>query len=82
MHEVVAPDALDGKVAELAKALVNAGPQAIGLCKKLVQEVAAREITPALIDSTVKVIADVRVSTEGREGLQSFLHKRKPNWMA
>jgi methylglutaconyl-CoA hydratase len=30
---------------------------------------------------TVAAIADVRVSPEGREGLQSFLQKRKPAWL-
>jgi methylglutaconyl-CoA hydratase len=81
VHEVVTADALDGKVAELAQALVNAGPAAVKACKKLVQDVAGHDITPELIAMTVGSIADVRVSPEGREGLQSFLNKRKPNWL-
>lgn len=81
VHEVVAADQLDGKVAEFAKALVNAGPEAVKLCKKLVQDVADHEITPSLIRKTVEGIADIRVSPEGREGVQSFLQKRKPNWL-
>ena len=81
VHEVVAADALDGKVAELAQALVNAGPAAVKACKKLVQDVAGYDITPELVAMTVGSIADVRVSPEGREGLQSFLNKRKPNWL-
>jgi methylglutaconyl-CoA hydratase len=81
VHEVVAASELDGKVAELAKSLVNAGPEAIKLCKKLVQDVAGHEITPSLIQKTVEGIADIRVSPEGREGVQSFLQKRKPNWL-
>jgi methylglutaconyl-CoA hydratase len=81
IHEVVKADALDAKVAELAQALVNAGPEAMRLCKKLVQDVAGQPITPALVKMTVEAIADVRVSPEGREGVQSFLQKRKPNWI-
>ncbi|MES2282643.1 MAG: enoyl-CoA hydratase/isomerase family protein [Pseudomonadota bacterium] len=81
VHEVVTADALDGKVAELAQALVNAGPAAVKACKKLVQDVAGYDITPELVAMTVESIADVRVSPEGREGLQSFLNKRKPNWL-
>jgi methylglutaconyl-CoA hydratase len=81
VHEVVPAAELDAKVAELAKALVSAGPQAVRLCKKLVQDVAEQEITPALINATVEGIADIRVSPEGREGVQSFLHKRKPGWL-
>ena len=81
VHEVVAADTLDAKVAELSNALVNAGPEAVKLCKKLVQDVAGHDITPELVNMTVASIADVRVSAEGREGLQSFLQKRKPNWL-
>jgi methylglutaconyl-CoA hydratase len=81
VHEVVAADALDGKVAELAQALVNAGPEAVKACKKLVQDVAGYDITPELVAMTVESIASVRVSAEGREGLQAFLGKRKPNWL-
>ncbi len=81
VHEVVKPDQLDPRVAELAAALVDAGPQAVRLCKKLVQDVAEQTITPTLVDMTVAAIADIRVSAEGREGVQSFLQKRKPSWL-
>ena len=81
VHEVVAAGALDAKVAELANALVHAGPEAVKLCKKLVQDVAGKDITAELVDMTIASIADIRVSPEGREGLQSFLQKRKPNWL-
>ena len=81
VHEVVAAGALDDKVAELSNTLINAGPEAVKLCKKLVQDVAGRDITPELISLTISSIADVRVSPEGQEGLQSFLQKRKPNWL-
>ncbi|MGB4116032.1 MAG: enoyl-CoA hydratase/isomerase family protein [Polaromonas sp.] len=81
VHEVVSSDQLDAKVTELSNALVNAGPEAVRLCKKLVQDVAGHDITLDLVSMTVASIADVRVSAEGREGLQSFLQKRKPNWL-
>lgn len=81
VHEVVPADALDAKVAEIAGALINAGPAAVRICKKLVQDVAEQEISPALVDMTVQGIADIRVSAEGREGVQSFLQKRKPAWL-
>ena len=81
VHEVVTAAQLDGKVAEVVHSLVNAGPEAVKACKKLVQDVAGKDITPELVQMTVASIADVRVSPEGREGLQSFLEKRKPNWL-
>jgi methylglutaconyl-CoA hydratase len=81
VHEVVAADALDAKVDELAAAITANGPAAVRACKQLVKDVASREITPALRDDTARRIADIRASAEGREGVQSFLGKRKPGWL-
>lgn len=82
VHEVVAADALDAKVAEIAKALTSASPAAVRACKQLIADVAGREIDDALIAKTVEGIADIRASEEGREGVQAFLQKRKPSWMS
>ena len=81
VHEVVPAEQLDAKVVELVKALVNASPNAVRSCKELVQTVADREIDGTLIAHTVEGIADIRSSSEGKEGVQSFLQKRKPNWL-
>ena len=82
VHEVVSVDALDAKVGELVSALTSASPNAVRECKKLVQDVAERDITRLLIERTVEGIADIRASDEGKEGVQSFLQKRKPAWLA
>jgi methylglutaconyl-CoA hydratase len=82
VHEVVAADALDAKVDELVTAICANGPAAVRACKQLVKDVAGREITPALRDDTARRIADIRASDEGREGVQSFLNKAKPSWLA
>ena len=81
VHEVVSAGALDARVGELALALVQAGPAAVKACKELLQEVAGKNIGQTLIDGTVEGIADIRVSDEGREGIQAFLGKRKPGWL-
>jgi methylglutaconyl-CoA hydratase len=81
VHEVVNANQLDAKVAELTTALVTASPNAVRSCKTLVQEVAGRDIEAPLIGRTVEGIADIRTSSEGREGVQSFLQKRKPSWL-
>ena len=82
VHAVTSADALDAKVAEITQALVNASPAAVKACKQLVQDVAGCEISPKLIARTVQGIADIRSSEEGKEGVQSFLQKRKPSWLA
>jgi methylglutaconyl-CoA hydratase len=82
VHEVVDAAQLDAKVSELSLALVQAGPEAVKACKALVHDVAGKEISQLLVDRTVECIADIRVSPEGREGVQSFLQKRKPTWTA
>jgi methylglutaconyl-CoA hydratase len=81
VHEVVKAEQLDAKVAELARTLVNNGPAAMKACKQLVQDVGGRKISATLIAGTVEGIADIRATDEGREGIASFLGKRKPNWL-
>ena len=81
VHEVVHADELDAKVDTILKNLLSASPNAVRAAKKLVQDVAEREINEQLIAQTVEGIADIRASEEGREGVQSFLAKRKPSWL-
>jgi methylglutaconyl-CoA hydratase len=82
LHEVAAAGALDARVDAIAAALCAGGPHAVRACKQLVQAVAGREIDEALVGHTVEVIADLRASDEGREGVQAFLGKRRPDWLA
>jgi methylglutaconyl-CoA hydratase len=81
-HEVVTSDALDATVAQLLKALLSASPHAVKQAKRLVQDVAGAPLTDALVSDTVERIAAIRASQEGREGVQAFLEKRKPSWLA
>ena len=80
-HEVVEPDALDTTVASLVKALASNSPHAVMEAKKLVREVVNAPVTDALLLDTAGRIAAIRASSEGREGVASFLEKRKPAWL-
>ncbi|MEO5771290.1 MAG: enoyl-CoA hydratase/isomerase family protein [Burkholderiaceae bacterium] len=80
VHELVAAEALDAKVDEIVATLVGNGPAALRACKRLVQDFAGRPIDEELRADSVRRIASVRASDEGKEGLQSFLGKRAPAW--
>lgn len=80
-HAVVAPEALDATVAGIVKALVNNSPHAVRQAKTLVREIVGQSVDDALLLDTAGRIAAIRASTEGREGVASFLEKRKPTWI-
>jgi methylglutaconyl-CoA hydratase len=81
VHEVVAPDELDGTVGKVLSNLVKGGPAAIAAAKRLVHDLSGRPIGQELIDETARRIAALRVSPEAREGVSAFLEKRKPGWI-
>jgi methylglutaconyl-CoA hydratase len=81
VHEVVAADALDATVAGIVKALVSNSPNAVRQAKVLVRDMAGKDVTDALLHDTAERIAQIRASAEGREGVASFLEKRKPSWL-
>jgi len=80
VHQLCEPEALDAQITELIDALVANGPAAVKACKQLVRDVAGQPLTESLRAETARRIADLRASPEGREGVQSFLNKRAPNW--
>ena len=81
VHELCEPEALDAKVAEIVAALAANGPAAVRACKLLVRDVSGQPLSAELRAETASRIADIRASSEGKEGLQSFLGKRPANWL-
>jgi methylglutaconyl-CoA hydratase len=79
-HECVPAAQLDATVDAICARLAQAGPEALSRTKKLLQRVAGTAITPELAAETAAVLADVRAGAEAREGIRSFLEKRKPSW--
>lgn len=80
VHEVAPADQLDARVGQIVAAIVGNGPAAVRACKRLVLDLAGRELGAELRAETARRIADMRASAEGREGVQAFLHKREPSW--
>ncbi|HJS38185.1 MAG TPA: enoyl-CoA hydratase/isomerase family protein [Burkholderiales bacterium] len=71
---------LDGEIDKMLEHLRQGGPQAMAKIKDLIRTVAASPVSDPLIADTAQRIAEIRGSPEGREGVASFLEKRKPAW--
>ena len=80
VHECVPVAELDARVEKFVALLAQAGPQALARAKQLLAKVGKAAITPKLGTETAAVLAEVRAGKEAREGIRSFLEKRKPNW--
>jgi methylglutaconyl-CoA hydratase len=72
---------LDARINELLGHLIQGGPEAQALAKEWIRTVAGAPITPDLVKESAARLAAVRTSEEGREGLRSFLAKRRPAWL-
>ena len=81
VHQICAADALDADVAAIVASLVSNGPHAVASAKVLVRDMAGQRITDDLLMDTAERIAQIRASSEGREGVAAFLDKRKPAWL-
>ena len=79
VNRVVAPGELDGVVDGLIDQLLSSGPQAMGVCKQLLESVPNQSFEEAK-EYTARVLAGLRVSEEGQEGTKAFLEKRRPKW--
>ena len=76
----VKKEELDRAIETLLAHLLAGGPEALAQIKDLIRAVAGRPVDDALAADTAKRIAEIRVSPEGREGIASFLEKRKAAW--
>ena len=82
LHRVVAAEALDQALQDTVALLAKAGPQAQREAKQLALRMAGVDAASAMqLDrDNAALIARLRVSPEGQEGLSAFLDKRAPNW--
>ena len=80
LHQVVAPEDLDAAVQRQLDLLAKAAPRAAAEAKVLVRRVSAGGDGASIDQANAGLIARLRVSPEGQEGLSAFLDKRKPAW--
>ena len=81
LSAAVETDQLDRSVGHMVEQLLDGGASAQGHIKALVQLVENHQDAPDELDrKTSEMIAALRVSREGQEGLKAFLEKRKPAW--
>lgn len=73
------PDELDHIVSKELELILKAGPLAQRECKRLIQKLAG--VSDDISEYTAELIAQIRTSEEGQEGLMAFLEKRKPSWI-
>jgi len=80
VHNVVPMAELHACVDALLSHLLAASPAAIAASKELIRSVARGAIDQDMIAGTAARIAAARASADGKEGVRSFLEKRKPAW--
>ena len=80
LSTVVLSTELDSAIQTLLQHLLAGGSEAHRKIKELIREVSLHPPDEALITETARRIAEIRVSPEGKEGIASFLEKRKPSW--
>ena len=80
VNAAVPADQLDAEVDKKIGLILSGGPEALAVSKELIREIGERSLT----DNgpyTAEVIAKLRMSAEGQEGMNAFLGKRKPKWV-
>ena len=79
VNVVVEAADLDRKVEEVVSSLVSSGPEALAKAKELLTRVPGLGFEEAK-RYTAEMIAGLRTSAEGQEGMAAFLEKRRPKW--
>ncbi len=85
VHEVFGTRAeLDQYLGTLTKNLLECGPKAMTVAKRLVLDLTWPEKRDRMSDPiqyVAQTLAELRVGPEAQEGITAFLQKRKPSWI-
>lgn len=72
---------LEGYLEQMKAMLLSSGPKAVSQCKVLIDQVCNKITHEESLTYTAEMIAEIRSSAEGQEGMAAFLEKRKPGWV-
>ena len=81
VNHAVPTKQLDEKVQQLLDELKTAAPGAVKATKKLIGKVTESTDMQQITDYTATLIAQLRASEEGQDGMAAFFEKRKPKWV-
>ena len=79
INEVVPAEKLLARARELAAQLMESSPMSIAYTKRLLNDHARAELD-SQIEAAIRENAGIRATADFREGVTSFLEKRKPRW--
>jgi methylglutaconyl-CoA hydratase len=72
---------LEEKLNSITSDILNSSPSGVTEVKRLIRELKTTTSLDEIIDITSSSIAKLKISEEAREGISSFLEKRKPSWI-
>jgi methylglutaconyl-CoA hydratase len=85
IHEVVGtPAEVPGAVERIVSNMLQCGPHAMAAAKRMILDLSWPDRRAGIGDYAEyvsRLLAELRVSPEGQEGLKAFLDKRKPSWI-
>jgi methylglutaconyl-CoA hydratase len=79
VNEIVAPETLLQRAQELAGTLIGSSPTSILRTKRLLLQSGDLALRDE-IELAIRENAEIRSTSDFREGLSSFLEKRAPKW--
>lgn len=77
----VPEEKLEETLQSYIKQLLSSAPEAVKITKNMIGEVIASDDFDQTISSMARLIATLRASAEGQEGMAAFLEKRKVKWV-
>lgn len=80
LSAVFPSEILEEKIFDLGLKVAKNAPNAVAISKALLLNIHNQPIEEGMMEYTAEIIAAARASEEGREGLSSFLEKRKAQW--